>query len=497
MKNLSLVRRLTIALLVAIFALSPSTYCLAAEETTVAEETESSDETSDESSDESAETEATTQTDSFVSLAESRTDLLNEDQSSLPEITSTAYVLYDAQSGAILAGENYNERMEPASTTKVMTVMIAMQELEMTDMVTITPEMAAEFEKITGDYVKLGLQEGEEMSVKDLIYAAILKSANDATLALAMYISGTEDAFCEKMNEKAAEIGCLNTTFTSAYGLSKSTNLVTAYDLALILNEAINTTDYSQISMTYSYTIAATNKYSEARELTNANRFISTTEYAYDYYIGGKTGFTDTAGYTMCAAASKNGRTLVGTVLNSTTQTSRYSDLIKLFEYGYNYFTTVEIDPTEFSSLISETNARIDDLLSTTSLYVSDEEVTYTDYITTTSKRAETGSTNKVDLSDIVIDTSLNEQTLSIPVCKVYADKTYMVGEIKIIINQKAGIVEINPAKRTGLTSLRAILITVAVLAALVLILIVSIVIFRKQLRKKKLEESNRRPKVL
>lgn len=444
-----------------------------------------------------ATTESTEPPKTLITQDMQRTDLLNEEQTDLPKITSSAYILYDADSGAIIAGKNYNDRKEPASTTKVMTVLLALENLDMSDTVTINADMAARISLIEKGYVKLGLQENEEISVKDLVYASVLKSANDAALVLGMHMAGSEEEFCKKMNAKAKELGCINTTFTSAFGEAKPTNLISAYDLALILEEAVTKTEYSKIAKTLTYTIPATNKYSEARELTNANRFVCTTEYSYDYYIGGKTGYTDSAGYTLCAAAKKNERTLIGVVLNSSTAESRYSDLIKLFDYGYSNFTTVEIDPSEFTALVNETNQQLEALLQSTDLYLSEENTAYIDYLTITTARAQMGSSNKVELADVVIDTSRSEQELVIPLCKVYSDKTYVVGNVNINVRRKSGVVEINPEKRSTLTPIRNILITAAVAAGLILVLIISLLIFRHMLIKRRGDTYRGRSKML
>ena len=435
--------------------------------------------------------------DGIVTASERKTDLLNEAHPDAPQISAASFVLFDANSGSILLGNDYNVQKEPASMTKVMTVLLALERLEMTDMITISHEMAVAMDEITADYVKLGLQEGEEISVKDLVYAAVLKSANDASLVLGMQMGGTEAAFCEIMNAKASEIGCLNTHFSSAYGLSTPDNVTTPYDMALILNEAVSNTSYSEIAKTLNYTINATNKYSSARDITNGNRFVNTTQYGYEYYIGGKTGFTNTAGYTLCAAARKNNRTLVGCVFNSADADIRYADLIKLFEYGYSTFATVEITESEFAPLIDEARAQMNDLLSDTNLYISDERVVIDHYITTTSTRAQLGSTNRIDLSEAVIDTSAERQTLEIPLCKVYADKTYLIGTLVVEISKKAGVVEINPEKKTNLTNVRSILITFAVLSGLILILVIALLIFRARIIKRRRDEVTKRANML
>ena len=435
--------------------------------------------------------------DGIITANERKTDLLNEVHDDAPTISADSYILYDADSGAILLGKDYDIQKEPASMTKVMTVLLALERLNPDDIVTVTPDMAEAVNAITSDYVKLGLQEGEEISVQDLVYAAVLKSANDASLVLGMQMGGTEEAFCDIMNEKAVEIGCLNTHFSSAFGYSTPDNVTTPYDMALILNEAVSNTNYSEIAKTLNYTISATNKYSGEREITNSNRFVNTTTYGYEYYLGGKTGFTNSAGYTLCAAAKKNDRTLIGCVFNAADPDIRYADLIKLFEYGYSTFTTVEITESEFSPLIEEARTQMNDLLSDTNLYISDQRVVLDQYITTTSSRAQLGSTNRIDLSNALIDTSAEKQTLEIPLCKVYSDKTYLIGTLIVEIEKKAGVVEINPEKKTNLTNVRSILVTFAVLSGLILLLVIILLIFRAHIIKRRRDEVTKRANML
>ncbi len=442
-------------------------------------------------------TETTIPDDGIVTPEERKTDLLNEVHDDAPSISASSYVLYDADSGSILLGHDYDVQKEPASMTKVMTVLLALEKLEMTDMVTISHDMAVAVDEITPDYVKLGILEGEEISVKDLVYAAVLKSANDASLVLGMYMGGTEEGFCELMNKKAQEIGCENTHFSSAYGLSTPDNVTTPYDMALILNEAVTNTGYTEIAKTLSYTIDATNKYSSVREVDNGNRFVNTPQYAYEYYIGGKTGFTNTAGYTLCAASKKNNRTLIGCVFNAADADIRYADLIKLFEYGYSTFTTVEITESEFAPLVEETRIQMNDLLSDTNLYISSQNIVLDHYITTTSTRAQLGSTNKLDLSDALIDTAAEHQILEIPLYKVYSDKSYRIGTLVVEIEKKAGVVEINPEKKTNLTNVRNVLITFAVLSGLILLLVIVLLIFRARIIKRRKDEVTKRPNML
>ena len=435
--------------------------------------------------------------DGIITQNEQQTDLLNEKHDNWPKINAAAYILYDATSGAILLGKDYETQKEPASMTKIMTILLALERLQMNQTITITAAMAKDIKNLDKDYVRLGLQEGEEITVKDLIYASVLKSANDCCIALAYQMGGTEAEFCKIMNEKAEELGCRNTHFTSCFGYAKPDNLTTAYDLSLILNEAVTNTEYSKIAKTYTYKISATNKYSSARELQNANRFISTADFKYDNYAGGKTGYTDSAGYTLCAAAKKDNRVLIGVLFNSGSSTIRYRDMIKLFDYGYTSFTTVPITEAEFTPLINDTRNQMVRLMSATNLYISEMKAALTSHVTTTSSRAQLGSTNKIDLSKTVIDSQAEEQTLDIPLCKVYSDKTYVVGKLVVKIEQKAGVIEINPKKKTHLTDARRVLTVFAALSGLILVIIIVALIFRANMIKRRRNESTRKPNML
>ncbi len=224
---------------------------------------------------------------------------------------------------------------------------------------------------------------------------------------------------------------------------------------------------------------------------------VNTTTYGYEYYAGGKTGFTNSAGYTLCAAAKKNNRTLIGCVFNAEDPDVRYYDLLRLFEYGYSTFATVEITESEFTPLVEEANMQINDLLSDTNLYVAEQRVVLDQYITTTSARAQLGSTNRIDLSETVIDTQADEQTLEIPLCKVYSDKTYLIGTLVIQIQKKAGVVEVNPEKITNLTSVRSVLVTFAVLSGLILLLVIVLLIFRARIIKRRRDEVTKRANML
>ncbi len=435
--------------------------------------------------------------DNFISQNEALTDLMNEPGENAPSVSATSYILYDSLSGATVMGRNPDEPLEPASTTKIMTILLALENLSPDEVVTITPDM---YQELPADYVTLGLSEGEEATVRDLMYAAMLTSANDATLALAIYMGGTQLSFCSMMNQRALELGCTHTNFVNAYGLANPSHLTTAADLALILEEAVTHPEFCEMATTISYTMPATNLYDAPRVINNANRFISTQEYAYDYYIGGKTGYTDTAGYTLVAAAQKNDRTLIGVILGGTDPNIRFRDMINLFEYGFTHFTTIPVDYTEFTSIVNSTLEQVNGALINTDLQVTEYDYlkTLSPYLTTTSDRVAAGCTNMVELSGQSIDSSNTDQTLELPLCKVFNDgKTYIVGSLTLRITTRDRVIEMTPEKHSKWDKIKLICRTVFVITLLILILIIAFLLFRRSHRRRLRDEAHKRSRML
>lgn len=425
--------------------------------------------------------------DNMVSQNEAYEDLLNEPNTNAPSITGTSYILVDEQSGAILCGRNIDEQLEPASTTKVMTVLIALETLSLDEIITITPNMYTE---IPDGYTLLGITEGEQFTVRDLVYAALLISANDATLALAVHMgNGSQQTFVNTMNQRAQELGCTNTHFSNSYGLADPSHLTTARDLAIIINEATKNSTFCEIATTVAYSVPATNIYTSNRDIQNANQFICSQEFSYDYYIGGKTGYTDSAGYTLVSAASHNDRKLVGVILGSTSSDQRYRDMISLFDYGYSYFSTLQIDFSEITHAVDLTIEQYNSSLINSDREVTENEFmsTLSTYLTTTTSRVSGGGYYMVSIPREPLDVSIEDQTIVCPICRVFNDgKTYIVGALSLRITNKSKIIDINPIKKTPLHIFRGILITILALAVLVFILGVSLKIYAVNYNRKK-----------
>lgn len=434
--------------------------------------------------------------DGIVSQNESYDDLLVDGPADAPSITGTSYILYDAESGTVLLGKNIDAQVQPAAITKLMTVLLALENLDLDETVTVTLPM---YIGIPENYYTLGVTEGEEVTVRDLIYASLLESDSDACLCLAIKISGAETLFTGLMNTRAAELGCTNTFFTNCYGNDDVSNLSTAHDMALILDACTEHQDFIDISTTFQHTMLGTNLYSDSRIISNANRFISTQEYSYDYYAGGLTGFAENVGYSIAAAANKNGRKLVGIILGATDSLGRYADMISMFECGYSSFSTLPIDQGEFMPLYNDTIEQINSALLGTELGVMESNMELSPYLTTTSSRVTLGSTNTVDLSSVIIDTTSNQtQYYRIPVLRIFNDgKTYIVGVLNVEIGEKDNLVPINPEKRSIWSTLRKALVTIIVILTLLIILVYSLIVFRNKARKRASREFTNKNKML
>ena len=422
--------------------------------------------------------------------------VLDEECPDAPAVNGNGYILYDSLSKTVLLGDNIDVPMEPASTTKIVTVMIALETLQLEEVITVTPEM---YESVPAGYVVLGITEGEEFTVEDLINAAMLESCNDAALALGVYMGGgSEAAFCEIMNRRCEELGCTGTHFTSCYGYSDPNNVIPVLDMALVMEQAVSYEKFCSISSSSSYTIKPTNKYGDTRVLTNTNKFICTQNYSYEYYIAGKTGYTDSAMNTIVAAANKNGRILIGVIFGATDSNIRYQNLIELFNYGYTNFTTVAIDDSDFSATYNSTQDQIEQLLVTTNLSISRFDMVLSDYHTTTTVRAQSGYSAVVELSDVIIDTSLEYQAFEIPLYRKYNDgKSYQVGVIYLEVSVKDKIVPITPEKHSIWNGIKSILVTVVTVSGLCLIIVIALLFYRRKNIKRKERKFNNKSKML
>lgn len=272
-------------------------------------------------------------------------------EDNVPEMYSPSALLMDYNTGKILYEKNINEKMYPASLTKVLTAIVVLENSSLDDKATVSYDAVM---SIPYGYVTANLQVDEELTVEELLYVLMVGSSNDAAIVLAEHIAGSVESFSEMMNEKAKEIGCTNTHFVNPNGEHDENHYTTAYDLALMAKYAMQNETFRKIVSTTSYKLPATNKYDKDDRLfttTNSLLMINNNDradnYYYKYAIGIKTGFTTPAGNCLIAAAKKDDLELISVVLGAGQTddglSARYIDTISLFDYGYNTYSLREI----------------------------------------------------------------------------------------------------------------------------------------------------------
>ena len=285
---------------------------------------------------------------SFSANGEVATEFLNDELlTDIPPIPAAAtvdtalnikaksYCLMEPKTGKILAENCSDERLAPASITKIMSLLLVMEAIENEALTLGTKVKASEHAASMGGS-QIWLEVGEEMTVDELLRASVIASANDATVALAETISGSEEAFVSLMNERAKELGMKNTTFKNACGLDEDGHLTTAKDVAIMASELIKHSlikKYSTIWMD-----ALRNGKSE---LTNTNKLVR----YYDGATGLKTGTTSKAGCSVAATAERDGMELVAVVMGAETSNERFAGAKRLLDYGFANWSFVSLAP--------------------------------------------------------------------------------------------------------------------------------------------------------
>lgn len=271
------------------------------------------------------------------------------------DIISETAVLMDAKTGQIIFDKDSGKRMYPASTTKIMTGLLAAENGPMDEMAMVT-KSAVDID--VWDSANIALVPDEQLPVDSLMYALMLASANDAANVLAEHVAGTQSEFVNMMNSRALKAGAEDTRFANAHGLHDDGHYTTARDIALITREAIKNPIFMQYFGAGTRTIPSTNLQPLPRNFTNYNYMLVNTTRFYDPGVaGGKVGYTLEARHTMSTVAVRDGRTLVCVVLNSPNRYDKFNDTRKLFDFGFGEFTEVTVARDKipgFSALIMD-----------------------------------------------------------------------------------------------------------------------------------------------
>ena len=270
----------------------------------------------------------------------------SEKTSTVPEPDFTIYsegaVLIDAGTGTILYRKNENEKLYPASTTKIITAIIAIENCKLTDKITASYNAVM---SIPVGYSNAAIQPGETLTVQELLDMFLIQSANEVGYILAEHISGSVENFATLMNQKTTSLGCKNTHFTNPSGIHDPEHYSTAYDMALIAKYCMKNETFRNTVAKISCTIEATDKY-EQRYFRNTNDLLNpSSKYYYEYAIGTKTGYTSQAKRCLIATSLKDNLELITVTLGAQSSISdtRYEDTINLFEYGYSNYKTQRI----------------------------------------------------------------------------------------------------------------------------------------------------------
>lgn len=255
-----------------------------------------------------------------------------------PLIGAKSAILMDANTGAILYSKNINETLYPASITKLMTCLIAVENCSLDEIITVN-QSAIDANDSDGSH--MSLTAGEQLTLEELLHGILINSANEACNAVAEHIAGSTDAFVEMMNERAEELGCTNTHFVTTNGLHREDHYTTAHDMALIGQAFFEHEILCKLSCIPEYHIEA-NAYHEEHWLHSKNSLYEGKPYYYESLVGSKTGFTSNSRQTLVSCAEQNGMRLICVILMEESP-YQFEDTVNLFEYGFSNFAPTMI----------------------------------------------------------------------------------------------------------------------------------------------------------
>ena len=249
----------------------------------------------------------------------------------LPKTNSRRYIVYDRISKSMIIGKNEDVKSAMASTTKIMTSIVILEKADLDEMVTVSAKAGG-----TGGS-RLGLKRGDKASVRDLLYGLMLRSGNDAAVALAEHVGGSVKGFAELMNEKAIELGLTNTHFVTPHGLDDANHYTTALELAKLTDYAMNNETFAKIVGTKSTTIYINN---QSRQINNTNELLGVL----NGVVGVKTGFTNNAGRCLVTETKRNNMDIITIVLGADTKKDRTKDSVNLIEYTFSKYKMYNVE---------------------------------------------------------------------------------------------------------------------------------------------------------
>ncbi len=285
-------------------------------------------------------------------ISNNKTIFISHQDTSLPDpsVSAKSAVLIEASSGSIIWSKNSDVRLPMASTTKIMTALVAIDNCDITKKVSVSPDAVG----VEGSSIYL--YPNEILTLEDLLYAMLLESANDAAAAIAIEVGGSIEGFAQMMNQKAIEIGLKDTNFDNPHGLDGETHYTTAYELAMIAKEAYSNETFKRIVSTYKKTIPL-NETEGVRLLINHNKLLR----SYDGATGIKTGFTKKSGRCLVSAAERDGLTFIAVTLNAPDD---WNDHRCMLDYGFSlYESKVLCDVGSFTYIMPVTGGMYDSIM--------------------------------------------------------------------------------------------------------------------------------------
>lgn len=273
-----------------------------------------------------------------------------------PEIGAQSAILMDADTGTILYAKNIYDACYPASTTKLLTALLAVEQSTMNEIVVMSHDAVFSVPK---DGSKIAMDENEALPMEQALYAVLVASANEVANAVAEHVAGSMDAFADMMNARAAELGCVNSHFVNPSGLPDEMHYTCAYDLAQIARSFFSSELLSKMACTPYYTIFPSDRQPDEIIMSSHNRLIRGNRYgdryAYEYLVGSKTGYTDSARQTLVSCAERDGMRLICVILKEESP-YQFEDTIALFEYGFGNFKSVNVAQNETTYSIDSTD---------------------------------------------------------------------------------------------------------------------------------------------
>lgn len=260
-----------------------------------------------------------------------------------PVLESNAAVVIEADTGTVLYDKNMNLRCYPASITKILTAVLGIENSSMHDMVYFSEENIS---AVPRDSSHIAINPGEELTMENCLYGLLLASANECANAIAEHVSGSIPAFVDLMNERAKELGAINTHFANTNGLPDENHYTTCYDMAMISRAAVSNDTYRKINGVTSYMIPPTNLQPESRPVNSLHRLLISGPTHYEGCFGGKTGYTSVAGSTLVTFAERDGMTLICVVMLSSSPAC-FTESAALLDYGFQCFHKVNVAENE------------------------------------------------------------------------------------------------------------------------------------------------------